>query len=188
MFLVDTQYACPLSKTTFSFIVDALNRERNIGFQNADSYVAFVDGDSTDIHSILKHIYNLKKENNAVYVITLLSKDKACSSVVKHLSDSVVDKKISYHDLENLVRTLSRMKPKPLADNIFGDVWEDILKLSQKEHRVLKLLLEGLSQQQIAQKLHLSIKTVSGYKAKAIRRHGARNFNELYMKKLHNGF
>lgn len=188
MFLVDTQYACPLSKKTFTFIIDALNSESNIGSPHADSYVAFVDGDSTDIHSILKNIYNLKKENNIVYVITLLSRDKMCSSVIKHLSDFVIDKQISYDNLEKLVRMLSQLKPKPLADNIFGDVWEDIFRLSQKEYSVLKLLLEGQTQQQIAEKLHLSIKTVSGYKVKAIKRHGARNFNELYIKKLHKGF
>jgi DNA-binding CsgD family transcriptional regulator len=49
---------------------------------------------------------------------------------------------------------------------------------------VLKLLLDGHSQYQIAKMLNLSIKTISGYKVKAIKRHGARNFNELYMLKL----
>ncbi|HFV9294108.1 TPA: helix-turn-helix transcriptional regulator [Serratia fonticola] len=47
--------------------------------------------------------------------------------------------------------------------------------------------MEGYSQSQIAKMLHLSIKTVSGYKTKAVKRHGTRNFNELYMKKFSNG-
>ncbi|WP_431224770.1 helix-turn-helix transcriptional regulator [Serratia sp. L9] len=64
----------------------------------------------------------------------------------------------------------------------------EILKSSQKEYRVLKLLLDGHSQYQISQMLNLSVKTISGYKVKAIKRHGARNFNELYMLKLHNYF
>ncbi|WP_166734141.1 LuxR C-terminal-related transcriptional regulator [Serratia fonticola] len=46
--------------------------------------------------------------------------------------------------------------------------------------------MEGYSQSQIAKMLHLSIKTVSGYKVKAVKRHGVRNFNELYMLKFGN--
>ncbi|WP_431225678.1 hypothetical protein ACQ86O_07890 [Serratia sp. L9] len=40
----------------------------------------------------------------------------------------------------------------------------------------------------MAKMLHLSIKTVSGYKIKAVKRYGARNFNELYMLKFSNNF
>lgn len=74
--------------------------------------------------------------------------------------------------------------PTALADNVFCDVWGDVLKYSQKEHRVLKLLLECYSQCQIAEMLHLSIKTVSRYKVKIVKIYGARNFNELYIFKL----
>lgn len=188
MLLVDTQYACSLSQFAFGFIIDTLNREPNIALHHAESYVAFVDGDSIDIHNVVKSIYEMRKENKIVYVITLLSEGKECSSVIKHLSDFVVDKKIGYGELESVVRTLGILKPKELADNVFGDIWGEIIKSSQKEQRVLKLLLEGHSQQQIAKMLHLSIKTVSGYKVKAVKRHGARNFNELYVQKFCSGF
>ncbi|MGK8665342.1 helix-turn-helix transcriptional regulator [Serratia marcescens] len=117
-------------------------------------------------------------------MVTLLSKCKDCSSVIRHFSDYVVDKKITYDDLERVIRTMIAAKPKVLADNVFGDVWGGILKSSQTEYLVLNLLLDGYSQYQIAKMLHLSIKTISGYKVKAIKRHGVRNFNELYMLKL----
>lgn len=186
MFLFDTNYPCPLSKVAFASMIEVLNSEQQPSLHYHNRCVAFVDGDSTDVHNTIKQIYDLRKGNKDVYVITLLSKDKACSAVIKHLSDFVVDKKIAFADLQSLVRVMGAAEPKALADNIFGDIWGEILKTSQKEHRVLQLLIEGYSQSQIAKMLHLSIKTVSGYKVKAVKRHGARNFNELYMLKYGN--
>lgn len=186
MFLFDTNYPCSLSKVTFVSLIESLNAERNPHSHSNDRNVAFVDGDSVDVHSTIKQIYDLRKASRTVYVITLLSEGKDCSSVMKHLSDFVVDKKVAFADLKNLVSIMSAAEPKTLADNVFGDIWGGILKSSQKEQQVLKLLVEGYSQSQIAKMLHLSIKTVSGYKVKAVKRHGARNFNELYMLKFGN--
>jgi DNA-binding NarL/FixJ family response regulator len=186
MFLFDTHYPCHLSKLTFGSLIEFLNAEPHPNLRYGDSYVAFIDGDSNDILGTIKQIYDLRKENKVIYVITLLSKGKECSAVIKHLSDIVVDKKIAYADLKSLIRVLSSTEPKALADNIFGDIWGGILKASQKEQRVVKLLVEGYSQSQIAEMLNMSIKTVSGYKIKAVKRHGARNFNELYMLKFSN--
>ncbi|MEB7886690.1 LuxR C-terminal-related transcriptional regulator [Serratia fonticola] len=184
MILFDTNYPCSLSRTTFNTILETLNSESTISLPTGEAYVAFLDGDMTDVHSTIKRIYDLRRENHIIYVITLLSKGKECSYVIKHLSDVVVDKKITYDDLRSLVSVIRATKPKALTDNLFGDIWGEILKASQKEQRVIKLLLEGYSQAQIAKMLHLSIKTISGYKVKAVKRHGTRNFNELYMKKF----
>ncbi|MBC3250167.1 helix-turn-helix domain-containing protein [Serratia fonticola] len=186
MFLFDTNYPCPLSKVTFDSIVESLSATSQPSLRCDGSYIAFVDGESVDMQNTIKEIYDLRKENKIIYVITLLSKGKECSAIIKHLSDFVVDKKIAYQELESLIKVMITLEPKALADNIFGDIWGGVLKSSQKEYRVLKLLVEGYSQSQIAKMLHLSIKTVSGYKVKAVKRHGARNFNELYMLKFSN--
>lgn len=185
MILLDSNYSCAFSKIAFKAIIDSLQRQSNPNLRYCDGAIAFVDGDSTDIHSMIKNIYELRKSNKIVYMVTLVSKDKSYSSVLLHLSDYVVDKKITYRALERLIKTILASEPKPLADNVFGDIWGEVLKSSQKEHRVLKLLLDGYTQYQISQMLNLSIKTISGYKVKAIKRHGVRNFNELYMLKLH---
>ncbi|WP_447888058.1 hypothetical protein [Serratia fonticola] len=103
MYLFDTNYPCPLNKIAFGSIVESLNSEPNSNLRHDESYVAFVDGDSSDIYSTIKQIYGLKKESKMIYVITLLSKGKECSAMVKHLSDFIVDKKIAYADLKNLV-------------------------------------------------------------------------------------
>lgn len=186
MNLIDSNYSCALSKITFKSIVESLKQGQISDWCYDEVSIAFVDGDSANIYSVAKSVYELRKNCKAIYMVTLLSKGRDCSSVIRHLSDYVVDKKISYGDLERLIGTMIAVKPKVLADNVFGDIWGDILKSSQKEYLVLKLLLDGHTQYQIAKMLNLSIKTISGYKVKAIKRHGARNFNELYMLKLNN--
>ncbi|MFV9068875.1 LuxR C-terminal-related transcriptional regulator [Serratia fonticola] len=184
MDLIDSNYSCALSTITFKSLIASLTCEPTPALYYGEGSIAFVDGDSANIYSVVKSVYELRKNSEVVYMVTLLSKDKDCSSVIRHLSDHVVDKKITYAELGRLIRTMVKAKPKALADNVFGDIWGDIFKSSQKEYLVLKLLLDGHSQYQIAKMLNLSIKTISGYKVKAIKRHGARNFNELYMLKL----
>lgn len=186
MLLIDSDYSCSLSKITFKSLIDTLKCKSVPDLSHDERSIAFVDGDSANIYSVVKSVYELRKNGKVVYMITLLSKDKNCSSVIRHLSDYVVDKKITYDDLQRLISSMVTAKPKALADNVFGDIWGDILKSSQKEYMVFKLLLDGHSQCEIAKMLNLSVKTISGYKLKAVKRHGARNFNELYMLKLSN--
>jgi len=185
MIIMDSNYTCTLSSVTFKHIIDSLRAELNELSQAEEPTIFFVDGDSIYPHSIINSVYEMKKNGKTVYMITLLSNRSDCSTVLRHLSDYVVDKKITMHELKCLVISMVAAKPKVLVDDVFGDIWGDILNASQKEHRVLKLLLRGHTQYQISQMLNLSIKTISGYKSKAIKRHGARNFNELYMLKLH---
>lgn len=165
-------------------MIASLNDDLPPSLRYNDRHVAFVDGDSKGIHFTIKNIHEQRKRNKAIYVVTLLSKDTECSSMVKHLSDSIVDKKTPYVELKNLVKVICAAEPKMLEDNIFGNILGGSMKASQKEHRVLQLLVEGYSQSSIAKKMNLSIKTVSAYKVKAVKRHGARNFNELYMFKF----
>ncbi|HGM5491703.1 TPA: helix-turn-helix transcriptional regulator [Serratia fonticola] len=187
MIIIDSNYTCDLSKITFVTILESLKNDSETVLHHNENYIAFVDGDSANVHRIVNRVYELRRSGEIVYMITFLSKSRDCSSVVRHLSDHVVDKKIAYADLKALVGLMLDSEPKLLADNTFGDILGDILKSSHKEYRVLKLLLSGYSQYQISQMLNLSIKTVSGYKVKAVKRYGARNFNELYLQKFSNG-
>ena len=55
---------------------------------------------------------------------------------------------------------------------------------SHREVEVVSLLLEGMAQKNIAEKLGISIKTVSHHKQIAIKKSGFSNFNEYYMRNL----
>ncbi|MFV8984680.1 hypothetical protein [Serratia fonticola] len=144
MFLFDTNYPCSLKKIAFDSIVEALNAEPNSSLRHDESYVAFIDGDSSDIYSTMKRIYGLKKENKTIYVITLLSKGKECPAMVMHLSDFIVDKKIAFADLKNLVRAIGSAQPKTVADNIFGDIWGGAPEVISERATSIKAISGGV--------------------------------------------
>lgn len=186
MIIMDSNYVCTLSKITFKHIIDSLSSELKAHSEDEERAIFFVDGDSNYSHSIINSVYEMRKSGKIVYMVTLISEVEDCSAVLRHFSDYVVDKKITCDDLKRLITSMWSSEPKLLTDNIFGDISVDIFNSSHKEYRVLGLLLEGYSQHQISQILNLSTKTISSYKVRAVKRHGARNFNELYMLKFHN--
>ncbi|MFA0016435.1 response regulator [Vibrio lentus] len=53
------------------------------------------------------------------------------------------------------------------------------VKLSQRETLVLSYLLDGLTNKKIAEKLHLSPKTISTYKHRLLQKHGASSLIDL---------
>lgn len=115
MILIDSDYSYSLSKVTFKSLIDSLRCEPTPAWRYGEGSIAFVDGDSANIYSVVKSVYELRKNSEVVYMVTLLSKDKDCSSVIRHLSDYVVDKKITYDDLQRLIRTMVTARPKAFA-------------------------------------------------------------------------
>ena len=182
MLFYETNHYCALSKIAFTAIVDALNSEANIVKSMKNGCIIFLDVDSNDVVRTTKMVLNKSKDSDFICVIALLSEGRECPIEIKHIADIVVDKKIKYSLLKNLVRMMVEVKPKGICVNRFNDTYVKGMKSYEKEGTVVKLLAEGHSQHEIAEMLHMSIKTVSGYKMKAIRRHGARNFYHLYLR------
>lgn len=186
MFIYKTNYHCTLSKITFSSIVDALNSELKGKKNNEYEYLYFIDVDSSDIMDTIQMFHKLSKQGRFICVIAFISEGGGCPPNIKQISDVVVDKKIKYELLKGLVKMLVSAKPKGRCTTKIDDVYSKIMKLSEKEETVFKLLVEGYSQSEIANMLHMSIKTVSSYKMKAIKRYGAKNFNQLYIQNARN--
>lgn len=179
MILMNTNYCCAFSQVAFQSIMDSIREDTEF----IKGYIAIVDGDSNGIHNVLRNVYEMRRSGKVVYMITLISQDRECSPIVRHLSDYILEKKITSNELEALIRSMLKSKPKRLSDHVFGDIFGEIFKISQKEQRVLELLLDGRSLSEISKLLNVSLKTVSAYKVKSIRRYGVRNFNELYILK-----
>ncbi|KML22931.1 hypothetical protein VL10_14645 [Leclercia adecarboxylata] len=189
MLLVESCYSCSFSKIAFKSIVSAIINDPKSAYNNEQKKLIFVDGDTHYLHSTVKSIYDMKKEDEFVYIITLVSdKLAANSTMLRYLSDAVVNKSIKYDRLERLAKKIVVSTPRILSDKVFSDVVGKRLKLSHKENHVLNLLLDGHSPSSISKIMNISVKTVSGYKNKLVERHGARNFNELYISKLRNDF
>lgn len=178
--LLNSNYTCNFSKIAFKSIVDSLS----VVPLPISTYVKFVDGDSYDIHNDLQAVYNMRRNDEAVFMITLIGKNKSISPIIWHMSDCVVEKNISYIELQNIIKVMITRKPKIIEDSVFGDIMGDIFKASKKERSVLELLMEGHSQIDVSNLLNISTKTVSAYKSKSVKRYGVRNFNELYIQWL----
>lgn len=181
MFLYDVPYGCAYSRITFTSILEALEAEQQENSHCVAYPVLFIDGDCANRYEIVKKLYAHRKAHRKIYIVTLCSEENEISPTIRHLSDLVASKKIPWQQLKNQIRHLGTMKPKALEDSVFGDFTGELLKATFKEQRVIHLLMQGYSQAQIARMLHLSVKTVSGYKVKAVKRHGVRNFNELFI-------
>lgn len=180
LILLDSNYTCNFSKIAFKSIVDSLAMVP----LPTETSIKFVDGDSSDIHNTLKAVYEMRRNNETVFMITLIGHSKSYSPIIWHMSDYVVEKNVSYHELRNLIKIMIARKPKMVADSVFGDIMGDVFKVSHKECCVLELLLKGRSQTEVSKQLNISIKTVSAYKNKSVKRYGVRNFNELYIQWL----
>ncbi len=146
----------------------------------------FIDVDSSDIIGTIKMVNDFSREGISIYVIALISVGKACPPDIKQVSDIVVDKKIKYDVLLGLLKILISAKPKGKCATTINNVCSKLINSTEKEEIVFKLLVDGHSHSEIADMLHMSIKTVSGYKMKAIKRYGAKNFNQLYMQNARN--
>lgn len=186
MKLLTTPYSCFLSHLAFITLCESLTNEQDALSPHHDKYVAFIDGDRADNYTLIEYLYGRRKEKNNIYIITLSNHNNAISSALRHLSDDVVDKKISYEQLKKRVASVAKGDPKGLSDDLFGDIVGNMLKSSFTEQRVMTLLISGHSQTEIAKMLHLSPKTISKYKIQAVKRAGARSFNELFMQKCSN--
>lgn len=74
-----------------------------------------------------------------------------------------------------LAEALLSKSKRPMAI----DDEKTLKKLSKKERQILKLLADGLSSQEIADMLQLSVRTVSNHRANIIRKTKAKNTAEL---------
>lgn len=72
--------------------------------------------------------------------------------------------------------------PKPASDNARGES----ASLTKRELEILRLICEGLTNAQIAERLYLSIRTVEGHKSNIISKTGVRNTIGLMMYALKN--
>lgn len=186
MILSRSDYPCQLSKVTFDYLINEMNRKLGFLYHTSDCYVYFINGDAVNVNMHAKKIHLERKKGKRIFMVTLTAKKKNYSPIINHLSDLVVCKKTTYPFLKEAIEFMLKAPPKVTEDYFSGDIWGSVLKETQKEYEVLDLLFKGYSQSQISKKLNLSIKTISGYKMKAVRRHGLRTFNELYIQKFKN--
>ncbi|SUW64947.1 transcriptional regulator FimZ [Buttiauxella agrestis] len=85
---------------------------------------------------------------------------------------------VSLNELQSIL-----LKPNRISNELNSDFYYRNTH-SHREVEIVSLLLEGMPHKSIADKLGISIKTVSHHKQVAIRKSGFSNFNEYYMRNL----
>lgn len=185
MISVETDYKCAFSKIGFDAIISSVASAGLSKYPMKTVQVAFVDGDSLQIYNTIGRLHDMNRSGMIIYIITLLSKDLNRTSIPRCFSDAIVDKKISVDELIKQVQSVVNTTPKSLIGHRHPEALHRVLSTSKKEQLVLKLLAEGITPKDISHQLNLSVKAISRYKNEAAKRHGVRNFNELYMLKRH---
>ncbi|WP_310607612.1 LuxR C-terminal-related transcriptional regulator [Buttiauxella brennerae] len=91
------------------------------------------------------------------------------------LNGILISPTVTLRDLERILENCNNPTPSLTSDCSRN-------AHSHREVEVVSLLLEGLTQKNIADRLGISIKTVSHHKQVAIRKSGFSNFNEYYLR------
>lgn len=141
----------------------------------------------------------LKQEHPAIKVI-ILSMHKGENSIHKALNIGVngyVLKDNALEDLTNAIRTVWNGKmfiSQDLIEMVVnGYIQEGGKKagseaevLSIREREILQLLAEGLSNKEVADELHISIKTVETHRANIMKKLGLKNIADLVLYAVRN--
>ena len=124
---------------------------------------------------VLKYI---KRENNhiAVLMLSMYKEDQYAVRALKSGASGYLSKQSASSELVNAIETVSRGKKyitsevaEILANQVNVDN-QNVLheKLSDREFQTLKMIASGLSVSEIADKLSLSVKTVSMYRRRLL--------------------
>ena len=139
----------------------------------------------SDKHPAVKSLI-FSMHNNPEYMVTsvengamgYLLKDTSKEEILKALASVLEGQKyfpptVSAMIIDGLI-TQRKLKTTPKLKNtsLFS-------KISKKEREILKYITEGMSSQEIAEKLSLSVRTVSNHRANILRKTDVKNTAEL---------
>jgi two-component system response regulator NreC len=123
----------------------------------------------------------LTMHDDAAYLGAALSAG-ASGYLVKKAADSELMSAIrAVHAGRTFVDISQEAGPAPRSpDGTVGEQWRPPKKLSKREREVLALLAQGHSNQQIADRIRLSVKTVETYRTRLSEKLGLKGRAELY--------
>lgn len=83
---------------------------------------------------------------------------------------------------DSIIQRLAARQPKRESE----ERGKPPVTLTNREHEILQYIVEGFSNQQIADKLHISIRTVQGHRANVITKTGVKNSCDLVLYAVRN--
>lgn len=134
---------------------------------------------NSQLHSLLTE---LKDQQNAPDTYNYFIAEKHVFYILKSKNLSprgvLIPPTVSLNELQSILLKSSRTTNELNSDFYYRNTH------SNREVEIVSLLLEGMPHKSIADKLGISIKTVSHHKQVAIRKSGFSNFNEYYVRNL----
>jgi two-component system response regulator NreC len=123
----------------------------------------------------------LTMHDDAAYLRSAMSAG-AAGYLIKKAADSELMSAIrAVHAGRTFVDLTETAGLRPLSvPGKIGELWQLPKKLSRREREVLKLLAQGHSNQQVADKIRLSVKTVETYRTRLSEKLGLKGRAELY--------
>jgi two-component system response regulator NreC len=122
----------------------------------------------------------LTMHDDAAYLRSALSAG-AAGYLVKKAADSELMSAIrAVYVGRTFVDLTQTGAPAPLSRKKSAEPWQPPKNLSRRERQVLRLLSQGNSNQQIANKIRLSVKTVETYRSRLSEKLGLKGRAELY--------
>jgi two-component system invasion response regulator UvrY len=135
---------------------------------------------------LLKDLQHLRPEL-PVLVLSMHPEDQYAKRVLRAGAAGYMNKETAPKELVNAVRKVlagGRYVSAPLAEKLAADLSADAARLPQdrlsdREFEVLRMIASGKTASQIAEALHLSVTTVSTYRARILEKMGMTNNAEL---------
>lgn len=149
--------------------------------------VALVDIALTDKNGLeLLKILRAEKRNLAVLMLSMYSEEVYAIRALKLGASGYLTKNSPAATLETAIRRaasgkkyISQVLADKLASMITGDAVVSVEALSDREIEVLKLIAAGESLVKIADKLHLSARTVTTYRRRILEKTGLSTNTEI---------
>jgi len=157
-----------------------------------DTDIVFMDIEMPGINGIEATKQALKKlPTLKIIALSMFADDKYVQNMLDAGAKGYLIKSITKEGLEKAISLISQGK------NYFSDeLWtfftkkitpkEEIEQFTKRELEVLELICEGLSNEEVAEELFISERTVIGHKSKLIAKTGCRNTVQLVSYALKN--
>ena len=159
-------------------------------FQKADFNLVIVDVELPDMSGfeLLERLRNYKPSIRVIFY-SMHDEFWVVKQIFKSEADGIVMKSDCLDELRMAVETVVA------GGKYFSKEYEHYLKeyeameeLSAQELNVLRLVAEGITSQQIANRLYVSVNTVEFHRRRIMRKLGVANMAELVRKAMEKGF
>ena len=145
---------------------------KNVPFERPAIVIADIqlpDLSGVDLHRILM-------EKNITCPIIFISGEASIQQSIDAMKQGAIEFLVKPFEIEELINAVTKAIRIELKEINLNDLLKN---LSPREREVYKLLIEGFNNQELLDKLHLSLPTVKQYKSEVMRKLNVKSLSKL---------